>query len=80
MPHEPTVPDIPEINQRLKVAMARTSQLLSDADMDAVRKNIARSLDLRRQLRAVALENHDEPEHGFDPRARRLPVVQDRYS
>lgn len=76
MPRDATRRENAEIDARLQVAISRTSQILSEEETHLVRKNIAKSLDLRRQLRAVNLENHDEPEYGFDPGANRGPIVQ----
>jgi hypothetical protein len=74
MPGETTDPHHAEIEARLEMVVARTSQTLNDADRALIRKQIARALELREGLRAVALENHDEPEHGFDPAAMHLHV------
>jgi hypothetical protein len=67
MPHGSAEPQRAEIEARLQMAVARTAQNLSDTDLSMIRKQIARSLELRAGLRSVVLENHDEPEHGFDP-------------
>jgi hypothetical protein len=75
MPPKSAEPNCAEIEARLQMVIARTAQTLSDADRAMIRKQIARALDLRAGLRAVALENHDEPEHGFDPAALQLQAL-----
>ena len=67
MPHGHAEPQRAEIEARVQMAVARTAQDLSDSDLSMIRKQIARSLELRAGLRSVDLENYDEPEHGFDP-------------
>jgi hypothetical protein len=52
---------------RFQLALARSHRRLKDDEIAIVRERIARSLKLRQQLRAVPLDNSDEPVPGFDP-------------
>ena len=63
--------ETPEANldARLALSLLRVPRRLPDEEQQLVRQRIMRFLDLRQALRAVPLENGDEPAFTFDPAA-----------
>ena len=58
----------PEIEARLKMAIARAHRPLSSEELALVREQITRDVANRDELRSLPLANSDAPDSGFNPR------------
>ncbi len=56
-----------EIEARVALALARANRELTGSEAGIVRERVSRSIEHRKQLRTLSLENQDEPAPGFDP-------------
>ena len=67
MPSEPEQAQDPEVEQLFALVRERYGGRLTAAELDEVKKGVAAVVEAGRALRAVRLQNSDEPFQPFVP-------------